>query len=257
MKEGQKLWTRDELSLAINLYSKLTFGRLNATTPDVKNLAKVLERTPSSVALKLVNLASLDIVQKKRGIKGMANASKLDQEVWNEFQHNWDQAFLESETLLANKLHTSIEELNAIDISDLNKEGLDKERVVKTRVNQCLFRKMLLTAYNSKCCITGIDNPNLLIAAHISPWAGNQKNRLNPSNGLLLNALHDKAFEHYLITITEDYIIKVSSLLKKQDSPQSIHKNFLELEGNSIILPQKFLPSKEFLKRHNEKFEQG
>ena len=29
MKEGQKLWSRDELILAINLYCKLPFGKMH------------------------------------------------------------------------------------------------------------------------------------------------------------------------------------------------------------------------------------
>lgn len=78
MKEGQKLWTRDELILAANLYCKLPFGRLHRLNPDVINLASLIGRTPSSVAFKLVNFASLDPSLKARGIKGASNAGKLD-----------------------------------------------------------------------------------------------------------------------------------------------------------------------------------
>ena len=80
--------------------------------------------------------------------------------------------------------------MNRVDVSEIIKEGLEKERLVKTRVNQSLFRTMLLATYNNKCCITQIENPELLIASHIIPWGKDEKNRLNPMNGLLLNALH-------------------------------------------------------------------
>jgi len=50
-------------------------------------------------------------------------------------------------------------------------EGLSKEQLVKTRVNQSFFRNSILSAYNSTCCITGIKIPQLLIASHIIPWA--------------------------------------------------------------------------------------
>jgi putative restriction endonuclease len=60
MKEGQRLWTRDELILAINLYSKLPFGKMHSRNPEVINLAKFINRTPGSVAFKLVNFASFD-----------------------------------------------------------------------------------------------------------------------------------------------------------------------------------------------------
>ena len=70
MKEGQKLWTREELILAINLYCKLPFGRLHRNNPAVIHLASLIGRTPSSVAYKLVNFASLDPSLQARGIKG-------------------------------------------------------------------------------------------------------------------------------------------------------------------------------------------
>lgn len=255
MKEGQKLWTRNELILAVNLYCKLPFGKLDRNTKEVKELAVSIGRTPNSVALKLVNFSSLDPSLKSRGIKGMGNASRLDATIWNEFYNNWDAALLESEKLLAQTKHTTIEKLNNIKIDDLPQEGKDKERLVKVRVNQCIFRKIILATYNYKCCITGIDNTDLLIASHIVPWSKDEKNRLNPMNGLCLNALHDRAFDKGLITISaDDYTIKVSSKLKKNGSVESIEMNFIKLDGAKIILPDKFLPSKEFLKIHNNLF---
>jgi len=74
MKEGQKLWTREELILAVNLYCKLSFGRLHRLNPEVIHLANLIKRTPSSVEYKLVNFASLDPSLKARGIKGASNA---------------------------------------------------------------------------------------------------------------------------------------------------------------------------------------
>jgi putative restriction endonuclease len=62
MKQGQTLWTKDELTLAINLYTKLLFGQIHQGNPLIKELAGLIGRTPGSVALKLVNFASLDPV---------------------------------------------------------------------------------------------------------------------------------------------------------------------------------------------------
>jgi putative restriction endonuclease len=252
MKEGQKLWTRGELILAINLYCKLPFGRLSSTTPEIKDLAKQIGRTAGSVALKLVNFSSLDPSLQARGIKGMGNASKLDKQVWDEFYNNWDAALLESEALLAQTKRTTLEQLHQIDLSELPKEGKEKERLVKTRVNQSLFRKVVMATYNSTCCITGINTPELLIASHIVPWSQDEHNRLNPMNGLCLNALHDRAFDAGLITIwADDYTIKVSSQLKKKGMPESVERNFLALEGKEIQLPDRFLPDRGLLGRHN------
>jgi putative restriction endonuclease len=82
MRAGQNLWSREELILAINLYCKLPFGRLHNRNPEIINLANLIGRTPSSVAYKLVNFASLDPSLKARGIKGASNASNLDREIW-------------------------------------------------------------------------------------------------------------------------------------------------------------------------------
>jgi putative restriction endonuclease len=124
-----------------------------------------------------------------------------------------------------------------------------------SQVNQNIFRTIILAAYNNKCCITKLENSELLIASHIVPWSKDEKNRLNPTNGLCLNALHDKAFDAGLITIdAKDYSIKVSSKLKVNKIIESINANFLNLEGKIINLPDKFLPSTTQLKIHNDFF---
>lgn len=255
MKQGQKLWTRDELILAVNLYCKLPFGKMHKGNSEIIRFAGLIGRTPSSIALKLGNFASFDPTLKERGIKGASNASKLDKQIWDEFYNNWDAALFASEEMLAKTKRTTIERINKIETADLPKEGKEKERIVKTRVNQSIFRTVVLATYNNSCCITGINNPELLIASHIVPWSKDEKNRLNPMNGLCLNALHDKAFDSGLITISaDDYTIRISSKLKKKNAPQSIEQNFLNMEGKVIHLPDKFLPAKELLKVHNEFF---
>jgi putative restriction endonuclease len=74
-------------------------------------------------------------------------------------------------------------------------------------------------------------------------------------NGICLNALHDKAFDSHLITIdSKDYTIKISSKLKIQNAPKIIANEFIAIEEKSINLPDEFLPSREFLKIHNDLF---
>ena len=255
MKEGQKLWTREELILAVNLYCKLPFGKMHKGNPEIIALSNIIDRTPSAIARKLGNFASFDPTLKERGIKGLSNSGKLDAEIWNEFYNNWDDALIESEKLLAQLKNTTIIKLNRIETDDLPKEGKEKERLVKVRVNQSIFRTMILATYNNKCCITRIDNPDLLIASHIVPWSKDEKNRLNPMNGLCLNALHDRAFDKGLITVSqEDYSLIISNKLKVKNPTKSIVENFLRLDGQKINLPDKFLPNKECLKMHNEFF---
>ena len=256
MKEGQTLWSRNELILAINLYYKISFGRMHSNNPEVKTLASLIGRTPGSVAYKLVNLASLDPSLQARGIKGASNASNLDKAIWLEFYNNLENLVFESEKLLAAAQQKTLEELNSITETELLQEGRTREALVKLRVNQFFFRRSVLAAYNNTCCITGIQIPSLLISGHIVPWSEDEKNRLNPRNGIAINALHDKAFENGLITITQDYKIKVSSYLKDQQKKEGCIDYFSSYDGKQIFLPSKFLPDPEFLKIHNCKFKE-
>ena len=251
MKEGQKLWTRDELILAKNLYCKLPFGRLHNRNPEVVNLANLIGRTPSSVAYKLVNFASLDPSLKARGIKGASNASNLDREIWKEFFNHWDVLPFESEKLLAKIENTTVEFLNHIPENELPKDGKTREQIVRVRVNQSFFRSSILASYNSTCCITGLQQPELLIAGHIKPWSIDEKNRLNPQNGIAINALHDKAFDSGLITITTDFRIMVCSELLKQKKSLTIENYFIRHHEQNMILPSRFLPDLEVLDYHN------
>lgn len=219
--------------------------------PEVIHLASLINRSANSVAYKLVNFASFDPTLKARGISGAKNASILDKEIWDEFYNNWDTCGYESEILLANYEHTTLEELNHIPEDELPKDGIERERIVKVRVNQSFFRKSILASYNNTCCITGIKQIAFLIAGHIRPWAIDEKNRLNPTNGLAINALHDKAFECGYLTITPDYTIKVSPVLLK-DKSDEIAAYFGKYHKKSMILPSRFLPDQEFLKYHNE-----
>ncbi len=246
-------WTREELILAINLYCKIPFGKIHQNNPEIIHFAKLIGRTPGSISFKLGNFGSFDPSLKERGVGGLPNASKLDKEVWDEFYNNWEERTFESERLRAQFEKKSLEQL--IDLSDIEiKEGKEKERLVKMRVNQSFFRSMILASYNFTCCVTGIKNTNLLLASHISPWSNDVANRLNPRNGLCLNALHDKAFDSFLITITPNFKIQLSKKIKAESKNKSVEENFIRFDGQEIILPQKFLPDEKFLLQHNKIF---
>ena len=145
-----------------------------------------------------------------------------------------------------------IEKSANIDLDSLSIEGTDREAIIKARVYQNFFRSAILASYENKCCITGIAMPELLVASHIIPWSKDEKNRLNPHNGLCLNLLHDKAFDRGLITITEDYKMKLSPMLMNFKNNEAIEKFFLPYEDKTISLPKKFLPDKSFLRYHYE-----
>lgn len=245
-------WTRDQLIITFNLYCKIPFSKAVKTNPEVIRIAELIGRTPSAVAFKLGNFGSLDEELKKRGIGGLPNVSHLDKEIWNEFNNNWEELAFQSELLVAKFENKNIEESLDIRFDDLP-VGRERERLVKSRVNQSFFRSVILSVYKSKCCITGLNIPELLIASHIKPWKEDSENRTNPQNGLCLNSLHDKAFDRGFITITTDYKVKISKHFMNYNLQNSIEDFFLKYEGSSISLPEKFLPKKEFLEYHFDK----
>lgn len=250
-------WTREELILAFNLYCKIPFGKIHNRNPDIIKLAALLERTPSAVSWKLANFARLDPSLKERNISGATHGSKLDIEIWDEFNHDWDRLSFESENLLAEKEDRTIEDVSEIDTSDLSKIGEEREAVVKIRVNQSFFRKSVLSAYNHRCCITGIQIPEILNASHIIPWSKDETNRVNPRNGLCLNAFHDRAFDRGLLTVTPDFKIKISNSIKSIPTDKTMEEYFIRYDGAEIELPKKFVPDAEFLDYHNKNIFKG
>ena len=250
-------WTHDETVLAFALYCRTQFGQIDKNNPNVIALAKLIDRTPSSVAMKMCNLARCDPAQRERGISGLANGSKLEPQVFEEYANDWESLALEEQRLRAELSGRSIEQTlaadNNIELDDLP-EGEYREALVKERIGQEFFREAVLTAYKSQCCVTGLSEPQLLVASHIKPWAACdvKKERLNPGNGLCLNSLHDKAFDRGLITVDHNYKIIISKHIKDAEMDDKTRSWFMSYEGRCIDLPSKFLPSKEFLEYHND-----
>lgn len=244
-------WIREELILALNLYLKLPFGKMHSRTPEVIHLAKIIDRTPSSIAMRLVNFASVDPYHQKRGIKGLSGGKRQVEPIWEEFITNKEDLIFESEKILAKRESTSIENKFTELLSGTeNLKGASKLREVKVRVNQNVFRQIVLANYSSKCAISAIDIPELLVASHIIPWSKNEKERLNPENGICLSSLYDKAFDKGLIGLDFDYSVLVSPSLKRNISKPYFEHYFGHLENKSISLPPKYYPKKEFIAFH-------
>lgn len=249
---SRKPWNREESIVALNLYCKIPFSKINYRHPAIIEVARLIGRTPSAVALKLVNFARLDPVLKERHISGMKHGSKYDKIYWDEFFSDPEAFAYKSEVILAKLKSEPIEKSTNINLTDLPEKGLEREAIVKTRVNQNFFRAVILASYSNSCCITGLSIPELLVASHIIPWSVDEKKRMNPHNGLCLNMLHDKAFDKGLITITPEYVIKLSPSLSKVKYKAGLETFFIPFENRSIRLPQRFIPDKTFLKYHND-----
>lgn len=188
-------WTREELILAFSLYSEIPFGKIHMGNPKVVELSKLLRRTAGSVSMKLSNFARLDPALQARGISGLQRGAKGEKEVWDEFRERPEALAFESQLLLAGKLGKPVEDVAQIRTDDLPRAAIEREALVRLRVNQSFFRRRILSAYEFQCCVTGLKVRELLVASHIVPWSQDATNRLNTRNGLCLNPLHDRAFD--------------------------------------------------------------
>jgi len=244
-----KKWSKQELVVAFHLYCQMPFGKIHSRNPLIIKVAKQLDRTPSSVAMKMLNFASLDPMIINSGRHGLGNASKADREVWQEFHQDWEKFALRGQMFLKSSKIITSTETDKINLEDFS--GETKKSVVQIRLKQSFFRKAVLSSYKGKCCMTGLSVQRLLVASHIIPWSKDKVNRLNPSNGLCLSALHDKAFDQGLITVSPDWKIKVSKYLK-EPSDKFCRSAISSLSGKKIMLPEKFSPSMEFLDYHNK-----
>lgn len=250
----KNLWSREELVLAFNLYVQIPFGQIGKSNAKVIELARLLGRTPGSVAMRLANFVACDPFHQNRGVTGLKGGIKQCQPIWDEFAKDRTALLYESESILAKWQGMTLTEKYKDVLGDLKDvQGETKDRLVKVRVNQNLFRSMVLANYSNHCAISGIDIPDLLLASHIVPWADSPQERLNPENGICLSALYDRAFDKGLIGIKENYEVILSQELKQKSDNAYFRSHFMPIEGLKLHLPQKYLPRKEFLQYHLDK----
>lgn len=176
-----------------------------------------------------------------------------EQQMWETYQDS-NVAPDQLPSLLANIDVESAEVL--VDEKDLDfktREGREAVREVKTRIGQGFFRKMILSQYQTQCCITGLNVPEVLRASHITGWAEDPKNRMNPSNGLCLSATYDAAFDKHLISFDDSYRMILSPALGECYENKAFKEYFLEREGSKLSMPTCYLPDLELLKRHRDR----
>lgn len=243
-------WTKEQLKLAFHLYCQQPFGKLHSRNPEIKRLAQLIGRTPDAVAMKLVNFASLDPAITGTGRKGLDGASNLDREIWDEFHADWEALAVESE-MLRRKLDANAQPMDESEEQLVPEDftGETRKVVTEQRIKQTFFRRAVLSSYRGRCCMSGLSEQRLLIASHIVPWSKDKANRLNPSNGLCLSAIHDRAFDKGLVTLTDDFKIVVSEELKR--NKEAFVKEVLQpLDGKQMELPERFAPKLEFIAWH-------
>ncbi len=227
--------------VALNVYDKLPFGKFDKGNRLIIDLATRMGRTPSSLAMKLSNLASLDPYHQARGVGGLQKATIGDRAMWQEYRDHHDELAVAGEEQFM-KFYSADEVLS------IGKEQkpriieepvgpLEKYMPQKVRVGQRYFRQIVLNAYGGKCAVTGIEVRSLLVASHIIPWSKAEAHRLDPSNGIALNTFHDKAFYLGLITFDEDLRLVCAPSLRDHYTNETVSLNFKNIEGRPLALP--------------------
>ncbi len=248
------LWAREQIKLAFHLYCQIPFGKIDSRNKEIIALAEVIGRTSSAVAMRMLNIASLDPAITSTGRVGLGNASALDREVWAEFHADWERLAVESQ-LLRQQLDEQMPQVFEVESDLLIPEdftGETKQVITTQRIKQHFFRRAVLSSYRGRCCMSGLSEPKLLIASHIVPWSIDKANRLNPSNGLCLSAIHDRAFDKGLITLSDDLTIVISAQIQKCNDT-FMKEIFMPLNGKKIELPDRFTPDISFVNWHRSK----
>lgn len=99
------------------------------------------------------------------------------------------------------------------EIEQVHVYGEEKKALTKIRINQSVFRELLLKRY-SGCCLCNVNDKNFLVASHIKPWAkSNSEEKLDVNNGLLLCPNHDRLFDKGYISFDNDGRILISNKL--------------------------------------------
>lgn len=245
-------WTREELILALSVYFQLPFGRLNRSTPEVRDLARLIGRSDNSAALRLVNFAACDPYIINSGRKGMPAGVPVCKPIWDEFADDKERLFSEAQRIKAELQNKTVEE--TLNITERDLEGTERAVVIKQRINQSVFRSMILSNYEERCAITGINIPELLVAGHIIPWSDSTpKQKLDAENGICLSALYDKAYDKGLITISpDDYSILLSSALREYETQKYFDRHFMWINGKKITMPIEHKPNRDYLAYHRD-----
>ncbi|GHT80139.1 hypothetical protein FACS1894130_10820 [Spirochaetia bacterium] len=136
----------------------------------------------------------------------------------------------------------------------INKNFTQKEvirKIIDRGLGQTYFREAILKIYFHQCCICSIAIPELLQAAHIKPYKqSNDEEKFNINNGILLCANHHQLFDKQILTITENYKIKIVNV----DNNIQANREFVSIyDGRTINLPKNVseYPNKKLLNERN------
>jgi hypothetical protein len=127
-------------------------------------------------------------------------------------------------------------------------EVADSTATIKTRGSaQKAFAGAVKANYGYRCAITGIATRDFLVASHIVPWSEDQSVRLDPSNGICLSLLVDRAFEKGHLLIEDDLTIRID--WGRVGNDRALRSQLGPYDGQKLSAPSKEAPQPEYLQR--------
>jgi putative restriction endonuclease len=136
-------------------------------------------------------------------------------------------------------------------VNDSAVRETDRLAIIRARSGQGLFKDRV-SRIESRCRITGVENPVHLIASHCKPWRDStNEERLDGENGLLLTPSIDHLFDRGFIGFENDGDLIISPVahhpsLRRMgiDTTRVVNvggvtsgqKQFLEFHRNSVLL---------------------
>lgn len=127
-------------------------------------------------------------------------------------------------------------------------EVLDSTATVKTRGSaQRAFADAVKGNYGHRCAVTGVATREFLVAAHIVPWSVDPRIRLDPSNGICLSVLADRAFESGYLQIDDDLTVRID--WGRVGGDAALQSQLQPYDGRKLHLPVEGQPKVEYLRR--------
>ena len=141
MKKGTD-WSREETIIAFYVYCIVPFSKSSKKNSVIIHYANILGRTPSALHMKISNIGRLDPELKEKNITGLTHGSKIEEDVWNEFESDRESLVLEAEKIIERMSKKTLEDAY-LNVYEKKYTGEEKERLVRMRVNQNFFRSSI------------------------------------------------------------------------------------------------------------------
>lgn len=128
-------------------------------------------------------------------------------------------------------------------------EAREYETTVGARSLPAAFRDAVLSRYEARCPVSGVDHERLLDVAHVLPWSDHESLRTDPENVVALDKTHHAAFDAALYTLDRDYRLHVAPDFETESD--LLRRTLLEQDGEAVAVPDDTL-SPEYLRRRNQ-----